>query len=59
MARCPWQSKRLRVMPGRSSGTSKAVTPRAPDSTAPLRPNTTAASAWSAAEIEVFSPFST
>jgi hypothetical protein len=46
-------------MPGKSVGTSKAVTPRAPDSTVPLRPNTTAASAWSAAEIDAFSPLST
>ena len=58
-ARWPWQSKRLRVRPGRSVGTSSAVTPCAPDSTAPVRPKTTTASAWSAAEIEVFSPLIT
>ncbi len=48
-----------RETPGVSSGIRSAVTPRAPDSGVPVRPNTTAASAWSAAEIEVFSPFST
>ena len=59
MARWPWQSKRLRVNPGRSAGTSSAVTPCAPDSTLPVRPKTTIASAWSAAEIDVFSPLTT
>ncbi|MNV07902.1 hypothetical protein D3C71_983560 [compost metagenome] len=59
MARWPWQSKRLRVTPGKSIGTSSAVTPWAADSMLPVRPNTTAASAWSAAEMEVFSPLST
>jgi len=56
MARWPWQSKRLVVTPGRSIGTSSAVTPCAADSTVPVRPKTTEMSAWSAAEIEVFSP---
>ena len=39
------QSKRLRVTPGRSIEMSSAVTPCAPCSTVPVRPNTTAASA--------------
>ena len=59
MARWPWQSKRLVVMPGVSIGTSSAVTPWAPDSGVPVRPKTTVMSAWSAAEIEVFSPLMT
>ena len=59
MARWPWQSKRLVVMPGVSMGTSSAVTPCAADSGVPVRPKTTVMSAWSAAEIEVFSPLMT
>jgi hypothetical protein len=49
-------SKAVRETPGRSIGTRKALMPRAPSASLPVRANTTATSAWVAIEIEVFSP---
>jgi hypothetical protein len=54
--RVPMSSKAVREMPGRSIGTRKALMPRAPSASVPVRANTTATSAWVAIEIEVFSP---
>ncbi|MCY1312223.1 hypothetical protein D9M70_626260 [compost metagenome] len=59
MARSPASSKRVVVMPFRFIGTRKALMPLERSSGVPVRAKTTATSAWSAMEIEVFSPFST
>ncbi|MDT4837662.1 hypothetical protein FQZ97_714010 [compost metagenome] len=59
MARSPASSKRVVLIPGRSIGTRKALMPLARCSGVPVRAKTTATSAWSAMEMEVFSPFST
>ena len=55
-ARVPTSSNAVRVRPGKSIGTRKALMPRAPSASLPVRANTTATSDWSASEIEVFSP---
>ena len=55
----PESLKWVRCTPGSVSGTRKALMPRAPSSTGPVRANSTMASAWSAKLIEVFSPLST
>ncbi|MCY1358143.1 hypothetical protein D9M69_446670 [compost metagenome] len=59
MARSPASSKRVVLMPGRFIGTRKALMPLARSSGVPVRAKTTATSAWSAMEMEVFSPFRT
>ncbi|MNY83624.1 hypothetical protein D3C86_2265130 [compost metagenome] len=59
MARWPASSKRVVLMPLQFIGTRKALMPLARDSWVPVRANTTATSAWSAMEIEVFSPLRT
>jgi hypothetical protein len=54
----PMSSKCVRVMPFWLRSTKKALTPRAPSSTLPVRAKMTAASHWSEKLIEVFSPLS-
>ena len=53
----PKSVKVVRLMPGRSNGTKKPVTPEAP--ALPVRASRMMESACATSEIDVFSPFST
>ncbi len=59
MMRLPTSRKRLALTPFHAVSTRNAVTPRAPESFAPVRAKTISPSDWSAAVIEVFSPLRT